>query len=677
METQKKNRTNTNSNLFIRALSRMRPQYFLHNSMLMLVFALACLASILLIWEINIPTGHFSLYFQMTFWIWMTLFFSSLANSYAESKMHYEDKDQENLNSLTYLKRIINLNDLQNYKKIEYNEVKSGHLLLLKSGDIVPFDGKILKGRCYVNETNLTGELDSKHKDSRNMDILTAGSVIQGSDSVVIKVSFSRKVSFFARALHRIKNIHRGALPSEIALQRLILGISILFLSVIFTVWVIAQYAGFRIPTIYLIDLAVILLPTTISGLQHAIVIFGKAKLSECGIVVHDLVALDNLVDANIILLDKTGTLTVGLRQMTEFDVLPQFSNSPYMEYLLLSSLEDKTIEGKSVKDYALKKIDIAPEVTPENYKYFDFSSSKPISGCDYDDLKIRKGSVKQICKHLGIKAKKLPNEIQEIITKVARSHGTPLLLVVNKEIIGVIHLRDRFRRGVKKQIEKLSRNGTKIMILTGDNEQTTEFVAQKLNINSFHCNATPEEKLRIVQELQDFGYIVAMCGDGLNDALALAQSDIGFTFEGAKELHPIMASNIISKKHDLSALIELKNICKKMTIKRGALTVFSLASDIAKYFVIVPALFTTAFPPLATLNIMNFHSLESVVLSSVMFNSLVILVLTPILFRDFNKQKSSNSIWVSTLFYGIGGLISPFIFIKIIEIFLLNIGLL
>ena len=528
-----------------------------------------------------------------------------------------------------------------------------------------------------MNETDITGDLDSKLKDSANNHVLTAGSIIQGSDSVVMKVSFAKKVSFFTRAAKRIKGINRESLPSELALQRLILGLSILFVSVIFAVWVIARYSGFNIPAIYLIDLVVILLPTTIAGLQHAIIIFGKAKLSKYGVIVHDLVSLDNVVAANVIILDKTGTLTVGRRQMTEFSLLAKLPEKDYLKYLLLSSLNDMTIEGVSIKEYALKKLSTHPKITESEYKYLPFSSSKPISGCNYKKLNVRKGSVSEICRYIGKREGRLSDSIKEVITLIAKSHGTPLLLAVNKEIIGVIHLRDRFRKGAQTQVERLHKQGVKIIMATGDNAQTSLYVAEKLGIETVYSDATPEKKLEIVQNLQEDGYIVAMCGDGINDSLALAQADIGFTFEGSGDVHPIMAGNIISKTHDLSALLELKNICKKMTVKRGSLTVFSLASDVAKYFVIVPALFTTAFPPLSVLNFMHFQSLESVVLASVMFNALVIFILTPVLFRGFSKPKSKYNLWVEIMLYGLGGLLSPFIFIKILEIFILSVGLL
>lgn len=259
----------------------------------------------------------------------------------------------------------------------------------------------------------------------------------------------------------------------------------------------------------------------------------------------------------------------------------------------------------------------------------------------------------------------------------IAQIHGTPILLTVNKKIIGVIHLRDKLRKGIIQQLNKLHTENIHTIMLTGDNTITASHVAKKLGIKVFYAEATPEKKLKFIRNLQQEGYVVAMFGDGANDTLAIAQADIGFTFKDDENTHSIMTSNIITKNHDLSALITLKNTCKKMAARRGALTVFSLASDIAKYFVIVPALFTTAFPPLSALNFMHFHSLEGVILASVMFNALVILVLTPILFNDYNRPKSKYSLWSSIILYGFGGVISPFICIKLLEVFIHATGLL
>ncbi|MDA9163470.1 HAD-IC family P-type ATPase [Rickettsiaceae bacterium] len=665
-------------NTALNALRKMSFRYLLHTPMLALVFIVACLATILLLKEINYPTGHIALYSQMVFWVWMIIFFSTLADSYAESKM--SAKPHLNLRSKAmFVKKIASLNHLEHMKQIEYSKVRSGDLIILERGNVVPFDGVIMHGACYANETNVTGGLGNIPKSIDGDNILTAGSKIVGNQQIVMRVSFAKKVSFFARARKILKSINRQSLPSEVALQRIILGLSVLFVSVIFTVWVIARYSGFTIPPIYLLDLIVILLPTTISGLQHAVILSGKVKLENSGIIINDHVALDSVVDVNIILMDKTGTLTVGKREMNDFSLISEkIDEQKCMDYLFLSSLHDVTVEGVSVREFAAKKSKIKKrEIDHTKYKYLPFLASEPISGCDYDGLKIRKGGIGAIANYLGKEVDDLPEPILRATKIIAVNHGTPILLVVNKEIVGVVHLRDRLRKGVIKQLQKLHDDGVDTALITGDNAFTAEYVAQKLGIKEIYTEVTPEKKLQIVKKLQQKGYVVAMCGDGVNDSLALAQADIGFTFQDTEEVHSIMSGNVVSCHHDLSALVDLKNVCKKMTVRRGALTVFSLASDVAKYFVIVPALFTTAFPPLAVLNFMNFRSLESVVLASVMFNALVILILTPIIFKDYNKLKSQYSLWTSILLYGAGGLISPFIFIKLIEIFIHWAGLL
>ncbi len=664
--------------IIFKALKKMSPRTWLGNPMLAIVFITACIATILLIQEITFSTGHIALYTQMVFWIWMTLFFSTLADSYAESKLRYTEPKDVAKTICLKVKRINKLSAPDDFKEVELAQVKSGNFILLNGGDIVPLDGIIVRGACYVNETTITGGLGNTLKNSNKDNILTVGTIIEGSDSIIMKVTFSRKFSFLARSKDVLKKINRQSLPSELALQRLILGLSILFLSVIFTVWVIARYSGFDIPLIYLLDLIVILLPTTISGLQHAIIIFGKAKLHRLDIIVHDHIALDNVVDVNVILLDKTGTLTVGKRQMTAFESVSDLTEEKCMQYLFLSSTEDSTYEGHSIKSFAERHCKIKANYIKQTlYKNLPFSSSKPISGCDYDGLEIRKGSVQAIAKYIGKSVDKLPANILAIIKTISEVHGTPILMTVNKKIIGILHLRDRFRKGIMKQINRLHAEGVEIIMLTGDNTLTASYMAEKLGIKTSYAEATPEKKLELIKDLQQKGYVVAMCGDGTNDALALAQADIGFTFESNNDIHSIMSGNIISKSHDLSALLDLKHVCKHMAARRGALTVFSLASDLTKYFLIVPALFTTAFPPLAILNFMNFHSLESIVLASVMFNALIILILTPIIFKDYNRTKSKYSLWTSIMLYGAGGVISPFICIKLLETIIYQIGLL
>ncbi|GAB4168001.1 MAG: potassium-transporting ATPase subunit KdpB [Rickettsiaceae bacterium] len=665
------------STILLNTIKKLSPRYLAGSPMLAIVAVISCIATALLFREIYLPDGQISLYLQIVFWLWMTVLFSTFADSYAESKMEYCDVSPK-VNRAITVKRLVNQDDLTSFEKVAKDNIKSGNLILLEVGDTVPFDGVIVKGSCYVSESETTGLLETKPKDPVKNNILTAGSIIESGEQTILKVSFSIKYSFYTKAQRLLKAITRQSLPSELVLQRLILGISVLFMAVIFSIWVIARYSQFSIPLIYLLDLIVVLLPTTISGLQHAIITFGKAKLQKQGILVQDPTVIDSVVDVNVILLDKTGTITIGKREMTAFENVSELNNEAFMEVLFLSSLADSTHEGKSIKAYAIRHSDYkARDIDEEHYEYLPFSPSEPISGCNYQGDEIRKGSVNAVAHYLGKTVSMLPEEILSLTKQVAIAQGTPLLLTLNKKIVGVIHLRDRFRRGTIKQIQKLHEQGMHTVLITGDNALTAAYVAKKVGIRESYANATPEKKLELVRNLQQQGYVVAMCGDGINDSLALAQADIGITFEGGINGSSIMTGNIISQYHDLYAFVELKNICKKMTVKRGSLTVFSLASDVAKYFVIVPALFTTAFPPLAVLNFMQFHSLESVILASIMFNALVILAMIPLLFKGFNKTKSRYSLWTGILLYGIGGVVSPFVFIKLLEIFIYTIGLL
>lgn len=665
--------------LFFKVLGRMSPARLAENPMMFLVWVSALTATGICLREFYLENSEIVLYAQMTFWLWMTIYFSSLADVKAENMLPSDFGKQAKDLKTKLVKKIIDKSDFHKYKLVALDSINSGNLIHLTSGDEVPYDGEVVAGRSYVYESDLTGEIGDVLKSPKGDNILIAGSDLSGeNDWLVMKVSFARNKSFFANAINRLKNIRRHSMPSELALKRIILGLSILFISVIFAVAVIADYSGVPIPAIYLIDLVVILLPTTISGLQYSIITFSRARLAGMQITVQDDIALDNAVDIQVVLLDKTGTITIGMREMTEFTLFNNYYESKYLEYLFYSAMEDSTEEGKSIASYAKRNLkDKIESVTPSNYEFYPFSSSNPISGCNYDYKEIRKGSIAAICKYLKIRVSELPDEVKEVTKKIAAAHGTPVLFTVNKRIIGVIHLRDRFRKGVMKQIEQLKKEGMSIRMITGDNELTASYIAKKLGIDSYYADCTPEKKLSIVRDIQSQGYSVAMCGDGVNDALAMAQANIGFTFSENGRVHKMLSGNIISNNHNIFLLHDLRNICKKMTAKRGALTVFSLFSDIAKYFVIVPALFTTAFPPLSVLNFMQFSSMESVILASVMFNSVIIFILTPFVFHDSNWARSKKSLWRNIIIFGVGGIISPFIGIKLFETLITYVGLL
>lgn len=662
--------------IIIVAFHRMPQIYRKKNPMFFLVFILSCVALFIFSKEIFYETDNILLYGQITFWLWMTIFLSSFMEAIALAQ-------DENLESQkhqpkhTTVKKLSSLADLDHHIQTDILSVKNGNLILLQNGDEVPFDGEIIKGVCYVNETDITGSLEHRLKSPEKDNTLITGSIIEGNDQIVMKVSSSRSKSFFTRVFRLLENIDRQAMPSEIALQRLTLGLSILFITVIFVIWVIADYSGLKIPTIYLISLVIILLPTAISGLQRAVVYNGWASLSAHDIIVQDQTAFDNAVDINIIFFDKTGTLTIGHRKMIEFVSISKTEEKDYLRYLYLSSLNDTTQEGKSILTFTQNNVhSFNKRVNSKRYEPMLFSASNPISGCDYDNVEIRKGGLKSIAKYLGKTVKTLPKEVTKIATEIARNHGTPMILTYDKKIIGVINLRDGLRKGVTQQIQKIQDTGIITMMLTGDNHLTAAYIANKLGIGAYYANSTPEKKLALIRTFQKKGFVVAMCGDGVNDAPALAQADIGYTFEEEGEVHSVLAGNIIAKHHDLLGLLELKNECRKITTKRSALTVYSVTSDLAKYFVIVPALFTTAFPALSKLNIMQFQSLESVILSSVIFNAVIIPLFAPLIFSKKNLERRKRFLWRTILVYGLGGMISPFLFIKLIEIIIYNLEL-
>lgn len=430
------------SDTFSNALKKIGLKYWVNNPILGAVSAISACATVLFINEIINPTGHTLIYFQTTFWLWMTVLFSAFADSYAESKIEHHPNAQGYGKASLLIKKLANNHDFRNFSFVAKESIRSGNFILLTKGDIVPFDGIIVKGACYINESDLTGILGFNLKNSDTNNVLTAGSIIESTDQIIMKVSFSKKHSFYARASQLIKDINRQSLPSELALQRIILGFSVLFLSVIFTVWAIAKYSGFNIPLIYMLDLIVLLLPTTISGLQRSIITFGTSKLQTKGIIIRDNVALDNVVDVNVVLFDKTGTITVGQREMTDYVNISQLDNTNFIEFLYLSSCSDITLEGKSIKRFAENDDDYKEIVIDKTqYQHLPFSSSEPISGCNYNGIEIRKGSVKAITHYLGKTTSDLPKNVLQSTKQIAKIHGTPLLLTADKRIIGVIHL--------------------------------------------------------------------------------------------------------------------------------------------------------------------------------------------------------------------------------------------
>ncbi len=662
--------------IFYNIFRNINSKYLLTNPIILSVFILSCCSTYLLIEEFNYSGANITLYLQIVFWMWMTLIFAASAESYAESfykKKFIQHKKAFNSSEYAVIHNINHPDQIQHIKK---EDIKKGDIILLKNSEIAPHDCKIISGKAYVNETDITGTFGLIKKGTSN-NIIYAGSFIEASENLIVQIQSTEKLSIPKKLRSNFAKIQKHTLPSEAALQKLVLCLSILFSSITLTIWVISGYMGAKIPPIYFFDLIIVLLPTTISGLQTAIITYSRARLAKKGIEVHDFNALDNIVDINIALIDKTGTITQGKREMIGFHNLSNLSEQKLLHNIYLSSYNDKTKEGESIKQFAIKKLPTIEKLDIDSgYKYLPFSFAKPLSGCDYKNIEIRKGSIKAICKYLNCNMSDLNTKTLDLIKEIAASHGTALLFTIGQEIVAVLHLRDLFRSGIKRKIEKLYEHNIEPILVTGDNDYSASYVAEKVGIKKYYADSAPERKLQLVQELQEQGFIVAMCGDGANDTLALAQSDVGLAFVNESENKSNVSADITTVNYDISMLLELRNVCKKMTVKRGALTIFSLSSDIAKYFVIVPALFTTVFPALSAINFMNFHSLSSVMLASIMFNALIILALIPFLFMGFNKRRSKYSLWQGASLYLVIGIISPFLGIKLLETLILNLGL-
>lgn len=639
------------------------------NPIMYILWCCAIASSFIFIQDIAYGAEGSSITGYMTFWIWITAILATFVDRIA----YYNYSKPSSINGHNIpeysAKKLHGDNESAKYTITPETQLSYGDIILLEVGDVAPHDGIIIKGISYVNQTSITGELDAVLKfTTAGHNKIMQGSIVE-SDWLVVKITQSKSSSLINKMSKMLKAIEREPAPSEVALGRVIFGMTILFVVITLSIAAIGYYSGIAIKNIYLLDLLVTLLPTTISGLLYTISIHGSSLLSSHNIAVTDKRALDIALDVNVVIFDKTGTLTIGQREAVSFTAFDT-TDEELATLIYLASIDDDTKEGESIARFAEGQLNYhngVPEVDRSHYSYFPFSSSRPISGCDYMGYKISKGSITAICNELGISETDLPTEILELRNSVASACGTPLLVAHNNKVIGLIHLQDRLQKNIKKQIDRVQEQGIMTILITGDNELTAAYVAKKLGMQAFYAEASPEDKLGFVRDMQSRGYVVAMYGDGVNDVPALAQSDIGISFSYSNH-HALAACNIISLNHSLDTLVDLKSICRKMSIKRGGLMVFSLASDIAKYFAIVPSLFNTQLPELKVFNIMNLYSVDSAMLASVIWSAFAIIGVMPLVYVDREDRDDQSLLWRNIALYGLIGIFAPFICIKLID---------
>ncbi|WP_294531270.1 potassium-transporting ATPase subunit KdpB [uncultured Fusobacterium sp.] len=555
--------------------------------------------------------------------------------------------------------------------QVDASSLKKGDIVIVNTGEIIPNDGVVIEGIASVDESAITGESAPVVKEAGGDFSAVTGGTRVVSDKIKIEISVSAGESFLDKMINLVEGAERKKTPNEIALNTLLVGLTLIFLVVIVTLLPMGLYVGIHLPLSTLIALLVCLIPTTIGGLLSAIGIAGMDRVNKFNVIAMSGKAVENCGDINTIILDKTGTVTFGNRLASEFIPVEGVTSEEIMEYSVISSLKDLTPEGRSIVELGKRLGYIADESKYTKAEFLEFSAQTKTSGVNLEDgRKIRKGSGSSIKKFVENENGVIPRDLDEKVDRVSRLGGTPLVLAVDNRVLGVIYLKDTVKPGLKERFDNIRRMGIKTIMCTGDNALTAETIAKEAGIDEFVAECTPENKIEVIRREQEQGKLVAMTGDGTNDAPALAQADVGIAMNSgtiaAKE-----AANMVDLDSDPTKILEVVEIGKQLLITRGALTTFSIANDIAKYFAIIPAIFIIAIPQMEILNIMKLSSPTTAIISTLIFNAIIIPLLVPIALRGvaYKPMKTELMLLKNLAIYGIGGLIAPFIGIKLIDI--------
>lgn len=555
--------------------------------------------------------------------------------------------------------------------QVDASSLKKGDIVIVNTGEIIPNDGVVIEGIASVDESAITGESAPVVKEAGGDFSAVTGGTRVVSDKIKIEISVSAGESFLDKMINLVEGAERKKTPNEIALNTLLVGLTLIFLVVIVTLLPMGLYVGIHLPLSTLIALLVCLIPTTIGGLLSAIGIAGMDRVNKFNVIAMSGKAVENCGDINTIILDKTGTVTFGNRLASEFIPVEGVTSEEIMEYSVISSLKDLTPEGRSIVELGKRLGYIADESKYTKAEFLEFSAQTKTSGVNLEDgRKIRKGSGSSIKKFVENENGVIPRDLDEKVDRVSRLGGTPLVLAVDNRVLGVIYLKDTVKPRLKERFDNIRRMGIKTIMCTGDNALTAETIAKEAGIDEFVAECTPENKIEVIRREQEQGKLVAMTGDGTNDAPALAQADVGIAMNSgtiaAKE-----AANMVDLDSDPTKILEVVEIGKQLLITRGALTTFSIANDIAKYFAIIPAIFIIAIPQMEILNIMKLSSPTTAIISTLIFNAIIIPLLVPIALRGvaYKPMKAELMLLKNLAIYGIGGLIAPFIGIKLIDI--------
>jgi K+-transporting ATPase ATPase B chain len=650
----------------VQAFVKLDPRQ-LKRSPVMLVVELTAILTTLLC-ALPDPTVPTAIAVQIALWLWFTVLFANFAEALAEGRGKARaDSLKAGSEGLQARRRTPG----RVFENVPATALRKGDVVRVEAGQMIPGDGEVIEGIAAVNEAAITGESAPVIRESGGDRSAVTGNTQVVSDWLLVRMTADPGESTLDRMIALVEGARRQKTPNEVALDILLIGLTLIFLLVVVTLQPFARFSGGSLPLVFLVALLVTLIPTTIGGLLSAIGIAGMDRLVRLNVIAKSGRAVEAAGDVHVLLLDKTGTITFGTRRCSALYAAPGVTAVELAQGALLASLGDDTAEGKSIVEF-LRRLHTLDELAPGSFTPVAFSAHTRLSGADHGSVHYRKGAVDSLLAFVGITRAAVPAALAQEIDTIAQSGGTPLLVCRDQRLLGAIHLKDVVKPGIRERFDALRQLGIRTVMVTGDNPLTAAAIAAEAGVDDVIAEATPAKKLARIRQEQADGRLVAMCGDGANDAPALAQADVGMAMndgtQAARE-----AANMVDLDSDPTKLLDVVRIGKELLVTRGALTTFSIANDVAKYFAVLPALFAAIYPQLGVLNVMGLASPRSAILSAIIFNALVIVALIPLALRGVRVQAASAAHLLrrNLLIYGLGGLVVPFVGIKAIDLLL------
>uniref|UniRef100_Q07HN9 Potassium-transporting ATPase ATP-binding subunit n=1 Tax=Rhodopseudomonas palustris (strain BisA53) TaxID=316055 RepID=Q07HN9_RHOP5 len=656
------------------AFIKLDPRTLVKNPVMFVLEVVTALTTALLIRDLITGRGELGFELQIVIWLWFTVLFANFAEAVAEGRGKAQADTLRQTRAGTVAKRLLMPDNSELFEGVAAEHLEVGDLVVCEAGDVIPGDGEVIEGIASVNEAAVTGESAPVIRESGGDRSAVTGGTTVISDRIVIRITAAVGSSFLDRMIKLVEGAERQKTPNEIALNILLVGLTIIFVFATASIPSFAAYAGGSISVIVLVALFVTLIPTTIGALLSAIGIAGMDRLVRFNVLSMSGRAVEAAGDIDTLLLDKTGTITFGNRLATEIIPVPGVTEAEAASAALLASEADETAEGRSIVALAQEKYGLSPQPGGKDAHFIPFSATTRLSGLDIcGRRKLRKGAIDSILKFVreesGADVTE-PAAFRAAVDRIARAGGTPLGLADGGKLLGVIHLKDVVKPDVKDRFAALRRMGIKTVMITGDNPVTAASIASEAGVDDFIAQATPEDKLRYIRAEQAQGRLIAMCGDGTNDAPALAQADVGVAMQSGTQAAR-EAGNMVDLDSDPTKLIEVVEIGKQLLMTRGALTTFSIANDVAKYFAIIPAMFVAFYPQLGALNVMELSTPQSAILSAIIFNALIIIALIPLALKGVTYRPIGAAALLrrNLLVYGLGGIVLPFVGIKLIDL--------